>query len=684
MFAEMMIEYALMTRGMRGLCGREIQKSLKDSAKFLIESKLQKFKLGEAHGFKVYREVIETPGDGAIMFQGLQDHTAESIKSFEGLDVFWGEEAQSLSARSMELLRPTIRKDGSELWFSYNPRRKSDPVDQMFRGDALPTGAVVVKANWSDNPWFPSVLEQERLDCLRSQPDQYPHIWEGDYATVLTGAYYAKHLQEAKEQGRIGKVSADPLMQVRAFWDIGFNDSTAIWIAQFVGREIRVLDYYEAQGQPLSAHLVWLRDRWSNSLSVLPHDGAQHSNITGIRFADHIRQAGFKAETVDNQGKGAAMKRIEAARRLFPSMWFNAETTQAGLDAIGWYHEKRDEARNIGLGPDHDWSSHCFTSDTKVLTRYGTHPICKLPYTGEVLTTCGWKQYIAPRITRKDAPLVEVSFKDGLTVKCTPDHLFLTESGWKSAESLTPNTVIQSTLTKSRSISMALYIACGRVRSTLPKVVAAFTEMFGFQRLGQSLAVATSTIKTGTQSTTDSTISNVWKPQSIFRSHGEKARGLFPLTNTSLLWLEQKPQSGTSQTKDAFGTNDRPNGLSHGLNGNAKSAPANVAGFFSWVLFGRAETPGSIAHPFARLLHIVRGVRKTNGHVTIASVRHLSQKADVWCLTVPEAGCFSLSNGAVVHNCADAFGLMAVAYEAPREKVKPRERMAVGGGSWMS
>lgn len=359
MFAEMMIEYALMTRGLRGLCGREIQKSLKDSAKFLIESKLQKFKLGEANGFKVFREVIQTPGDGAIMFQGLQDHTAESIKSFEGLDVFWGEEAQSLSARSMELLRPTIRKDGSELWFSYNPRRKSDPVDMMFRGDVLPTGAIVVKANWSDNPWFPSVLEQERLDCLRSQPDQYGHIWEGDYATVLTGAYYAKHLQEAREQGRIGNVSKDPLMEVKAFWDIGFNDSTAIWIAQFVGREIRVLDYYEAQGQPLAAHLDWLRTRgWSGVVCVLPHDGAHGNAITGIRFEDHIRQAGFKAYSVENQGKGAAMKRVEAARRLFPSIWFNEETTRAGLDAIGWYHEKRDEARNIGLGPSHDWSSH--------------------------------------------------------------------------------------------------------------------------------------------------------------------------------------------------------------------------------------------------------------------------------------------------------------------------------------
>lgn len=355
MFAESMIEYALMTRGFRGLCGREIQKSLKDSAKFLIESKLQKFKLGEAHGFKVFREVIQTPGDGAIMFQGLQDHTAESIKSFEGLDVFWGEEAQSLSARSMELLRPTIRKDGSELWFSYNPRRKSDPVDMMFRGDVLPTGAIVVKANWSDNPWFPSVLEQERLDCLRTQPEAYDHIWEGGYAKAMSSAYYAKCLAEARLQGRIGKVQPDPLMQVRAFWDIGFNDSTAIWIAQFIGKEIRILDYYEAQGQPLSSHLLWLRTRgWDNCLCILPHDGAHHSNITGLRFEDHIRQAGFKAETVGNQGKGAAMLRIEAARRLFPSMWFNEETCSTGIELLGYYHEKKHPVTGAGLGPNHN------------------------------------------------------------------------------------------------------------------------------------------------------------------------------------------------------------------------------------------------------------------------------------------------------------------------------------------
>jgi phage terminase large subunit len=263
-FAEFVIERSMMDRGFRGLCFREVQKSLKESAKRLIEDKISKFGLTEADGFKVFREVIETPGDGALMFQGLQDHTAESIKSFEGIDVAWGEESQSISARSMGLLRPTIRKPGSELWFSWNPTRKSDAVDRMLRGEVLPTGAVVVRSNWSDNPWFPAVLEQERIDCINNQPDQYDHIWEGGYATVLTGAYFATDLSKAKLEGRIGKVAADPLMTYRAYWDIGGTgkkaDATAIWVVQFIGREIRVLNYYEARHQPLATHLNWLRD----------------------------------------------------------------------------------------------------------------------------------------------------------------------------------------------------------------------------------------------------------------------------------------------------------------------------------------------------------------------------------------------------------------------------------------
>ncbi len=367
-FAGLLVEDALRSPGevglgLTGVCVREVQKSLKDSAKRLLEGKLSDFGLGEADGFKVFTDRISTPKDGVIIFQGMQDHTAESIKSLEGFRRAWVEEAQTLSATSLQLLRPTIRVDGSELWFSWNPRRKIDPVDMMFREGEPPTGAKVVQANWSDNPWFPSALEQERQDCLRDTPDQYDHIWEGGYITVAAGAYFARDLALAKTQGRIGNVSADPLMTIRAYWDIGGTgrnaDACAIWIAQFIGREIRILDYYEAVGQPLATHVNWLREKgYAKAHCFLPHDGANGNQIYDVTYEGALRAAGFEVETIPNQGKGAANLRIEAARRLFQSIWFNDKATEAGRAALGWYHEKKDETRNIGLGPEHDWASH--------------------------------------------------------------------------------------------------------------------------------------------------------------------------------------------------------------------------------------------------------------------------------------------------------------------------------------
>lgn len=321
--------------------------------------------MGEAQGFKVLKEEISTPGDGLIIFKGMKDYTADSIKSLEGFSRAWVEEAQTLSKTSLNMLRPTIRADNSEIWFSWNPTRKSDPVDQLFRSGHKPTGSVVVQANWSENPWFPKTLEQERLDCLRDEAEQYPHIWGGGYATVLSGAYYAKYLEEAKANGRIGRVAADPIMTIRLFCDIGGTglsaDAFTMWACQFVGREIRVLNYYEAVGQSLGHHLNWLHEnkyKPGNSQIILPHDGDNNEKIIDWNYKAAFEQHGYDVEVIPNQGRGAAKLRIEAAKRLFPSIWFNAETTEGGRDALGWYHEKKDDKRNIGLGPDHDWSSH--------------------------------------------------------------------------------------------------------------------------------------------------------------------------------------------------------------------------------------------------------------------------------------------------------------------------------------
>ncbi len=358
-FAEMAVERCIMQPGTRILCGRQVQKSLKESAMQLIKDKIEK--LG-AKGFDVQSTQIITPGGGLIVFQGLAEHTADSIKSYEGFHVFWIEEAHTISEHSLSIIRPTLRAEDSELWFSWNPRRKSDPVDKLLRGPfAKELGAVVVEANWRDNPWLPKVMADERVYDEAHSPDTYQHIWEGQYATIHKGAYFASALADAQREGRVSHVARDPNMQIRTFWDLGRRDATAIWVAQFIGKSINVIDYLEGEGQPPSYYFQELRARgYSGCMVTLPHDGARigPDNAISLSYEDQAKQAGFDTQTVTNQGVGAAMLRVNAARRLFPQMWFNAKPTEPGREALGAYHEKRDDKREIGLGPDHDWSSH--------------------------------------------------------------------------------------------------------------------------------------------------------------------------------------------------------------------------------------------------------------------------------------------------------------------------------------
>lgn len=214
----------------------------------------------------------------------------------------------------------------------------------------------MVKANWRDNPWWGDVLEEERQLDRKRYPDRYANIWEGDYAKAFEGAYFAQVISEARAQNRIGKVSADPMLPLRAFWDIGgagaHADAMSIWIVQWVDQEIRVLDYIEGVGQVLAYYANELRRRgYQNAQCYLPHDGVNANVITGKRYEDHLRDAGFLVEPpVKNQGRGAAMMRVEAVRRIFPKCWFNEATTADGLDALGYYHERKDEQCSVGLG----------------------------------------------------------------------------------------------------------------------------------------------------------------------------------------------------------------------------------------------------------------------------------------------------------------------------------------------
>lgn len=349
------------------LCGRQFMNSLDDSS--LEECKRA---IAEEPFLAAYYDVGEKyikSRDGRIdfAFAGL-DRNIASVKSKGRILICWVDEAEPVSDTAWTTLVPTLREEGSdwnaELWVTWNPMHKASAVETRFAQSKDPL-VKIVDMNWRDNPVFPAKLERERQRDLAERPEQYDHIWEGGFVTALEGAYYAKAIAQAKLENRIGNVAADPLLTIRLFVDIGGTgaraDAFTIWAAQFVGKELRVLNYYEAVGQPLSTHLTWMRGQGygpDRAHIWLPHDGSTQDKVYDVSYESALKDAGYTVKVVPNQGKGAASARIEAGRRLFSAMWFNRNTTEAGLDALGWYHEKRDPIRDIGLGPEHDWASH--------------------------------------------------------------------------------------------------------------------------------------------------------------------------------------------------------------------------------------------------------------------------------------------------------------------------------------
>ncbi len=230
-FAESLIERCLIQPGTRAVCVREVQRSLSQSVKRLLEDKIQSMGVGSMFG--VQEAVINTPGGGIIIFQGMQNHTADSIKSLEGYDVAWGEEAQSLSQRSLDLLRPTIRKDGSELWFSWNPDLETDPIDVLLRGDVLPPGAVVIEVNYEDNPYFPEVLRLEMEYDKKRDPDKYAHIWRGAYRRNSEARVF--------KNWKVAEHDIDPAWILRQGADWGFSvDPSVLVQCAIVGRTLYV------------------------------------------------------------------------------------------------------------------------------------------------------------------------------------------------------------------------------------------------------------------------------------------------------------------------------------------------------------------------------------------------------------------------------------------------------------
>ena len=232
--AEMAIEAHVLDPKRRTVCVREVQKSLNQSVKRLLETKIESMNAGAY--FEVQESCIKsTRGDGIILFQGMQNHTADSIKSLEGMDCAWVEEAQSMSQRSLDLLRPTIRKPGSELWFTWNPGEATDPVDVLLRGASPPPNSVIIPVNFTDNPWFPDVLREEMEYDRKRDPDKYAHVWLGEYVRNSEARVFKNWRIEEFEAPR------DAVHRLGADWGFAVDPTTLVR-CHIIGRTLYI-DY---------------------------------------------------------------------------------------------------------------------------------------------------------------------------------------------------------------------------------------------------------------------------------------------------------------------------------------------------------------------------------------------------------------------------------------------------------
>ena len=343
---------ALLIEGARDptriLCGREFQKSIRDSVHQLLCDQIAE--LGMQDTYQIEEARIYGANGTEFTFAGLR-HNINNVKSIEGIDRVWVEEAQTVSKKTWDTLIPTIRKDGSQIIVTFNPELDTDDTYKRFVLTP-PPNAWVQKVTWRDNPWFPDVLRDEMLHLKETDPDAYLTVWEGHCRQTLDGAIYAREIRQATEEGRITKVPYDRSKPVHTFWDLGRRDYTGIWFAQIVGFEYRVLAYFQDRGRHLDHFMHELQRReYVYGTHWLPHDAENELLASRLTIQQQMRDKGF---TVQITPKIKVSEGINAARTIFPNVWFDAENCADGLNSLRRYRYGIDENGQYTRDPLHD------------------------------------------------------------------------------------------------------------------------------------------------------------------------------------------------------------------------------------------------------------------------------------------------------------------------------------------
>jgi phage terminase large subunit len=312
--------------------------------------------LGLDSFYKVKEQEIVGQNGTEFIFAGLKQNI-DNLKSYEDVDICWIEEAHVVSKRSWEVLIPTIRKNGSEIWASYNPSLETDETHVRFAINT-PPNCELVTINYRDNPWFPDVLKIEMEHLKAKDPDAYENVYEGQCKQVVEGAVYRNELIAAEKDGRIMRVPYDATKPVHTFWDLGFGDLTCIWFAQTIGLEFRLIDYLDGSQQGIGYYLKSLQEKpYVYGTHYLPHDALQKQLAAGGRsIMDQVSCDGRKVDIIP---KLTVEDGIAAARAIFNRCVFDKEKCADGLQALRHYrYETDDKLQTLKRNPLHDWASH--------------------------------------------------------------------------------------------------------------------------------------------------------------------------------------------------------------------------------------------------------------------------------------------------------------------------------------
>lgn len=343
-------------------CGREIQKSIDDSVYSEIRQIISDFGLYDQFDFIQSKIRCKRTGS-EFLFGGLRSNIT-SKKSLQGIDIFWGEEAQDFSQATLDIMEPTIRKPGSEMWWSFNPLLEEDPIYQMFVMNNHPD-AYVQKINYYDNPWHGEIIANQAKLMKMTNSVKYRNVWLGECKQAVDGAIFAEEMELAKEQKRITTVPIERGIPVNTYWDLGRSDNTAIWFAQLVGMEWRILDYYEQNGQHFSHFIEELDNRgYRYGTHFLPHDASNEQLAANRTIEEQLCDAlednpdlGDDVQVVPRVSRKHLA--IDAARGIFSRCFFDSEKTKDGLQCLRRYRYDIDEqSGRVGKDPKHDIYSH--------------------------------------------------------------------------------------------------------------------------------------------------------------------------------------------------------------------------------------------------------------------------------------------------------------------------------------